>query len=61
MGVFGHEKANDAVAGPCRGGHDEAGVPQVPLLGNGEDLEAWRCRDRGVGTIGHEKANDRVT
>ena len=37
---FGHEKANDETIQPFGGDQDQVRVPQVPLLGHGEALEA---------------------
>ena len=36
---IGHEMANDKVAQPLQGGHDQISAPQVPLLGPWETLE----------------------
>ena len=43
---IGHEKANDEVAQPLKGGQDQVGVSHVPLQGRGKTLETsnWECR-----------------
>ena len=37
--IIGHDKADELVARPVKGGQDQVGVPQVPLQGHGDALE----------------------
>ena len=46
-GTSGQEMANDKVSQPQEGDQGQVGVPQVPLLGHGDEIEIpnWACRD----------------
>ena len=47
VGTIGHEMENLEVSQPDQGGQGQVGVPQVPLLGHGSEIETpnWACRD----------------
>ena len=44
----GHEKAKDEVSGHVEGGQDQVNVPQVTLIGHGDEIETLNlgCRDK---------------
>ena len=47
VGTTGNDSKDDEVRQPKQGVQGEVGVPQVPLLGHGGELETpnWACRE----------------
>ena len=50
-GASGQKMANYEVDLRLQGDQGQAGVPQVPLLGHGDEVEStlWACRDYWTG------------
>ena len=48
VGAVGHYITNNKVTRPFQDGQDQVSVPQVPLLGHGDEIETLNlgCRDK---------------